>query len=418
MSNGPQSAQVLPFEEAYELVQRYCQRLQPVGTEDVALLQSLGRVLANPVLADRDFPPFPRATRDGFAVRAEDVKAVPRVLRVAGQVKAGSSFPRLVSDGEAVEIMTGAPVPSGSDAVVMVEHTAHQGDSVEVQRACVSGENVVPTGSEARAGHEMLPSGTRLTFAHIAVAAAVGKASLYVYRKPKVAILSTGDELVELAEKPAEHQIRNSNSYSLAAQVLAVGGEPWQLPIAPDNAISTRELIQQGLESDLLLLSGGVSMGKFDFVERALSELGAEFFFTGVAIQPGRPAVFGHVKTPSKTAAIPFFGLPGNPISTMVTFELFAAAVLRALAGEHPVRLTTALARLGREIKTKTGLTRFLPAVLTGGLYDPMVEIVPWQGSGDLQAAARANCYVVVPPDREFIAAGEMISILMRSCPN
>ena len=389
-----------------------------MATENVSLLQSTGRVLAEPVLADRDFPPFPRATRDGFAVRAADLKSVPTLLKVVGQVKAGSSYPRLLSSGEAVEIMTGAPGPSGSDAVVMVEYTVRRGNSVEIQRSCNPGENLVPTGSEARAGQEMLPRGTRLNFAHIAVASAVGRASLQVYKKPRVAILSTGDELVELSEKPRAHQIRNSNSYSLAAQVLASGGEPWQLPIAPDDATRTQELIQRGLESDLLLLSGGVSMGKFDLVEQALSELGAEFFFTGAAIQPGRPVVFGQAKTLTKPASTPFFGLPGNPVSTMVTFELFAAAVLRARGGQLPVRLTTAMARLSKEIKTKTGLTRFLPAILIGSLYDPVVEIVPWQGSGDLQASARANCYVVVPPGRESIAAGEMISVLMRSCPN
>ena len=159
-------------------------------------------------------------------------------------------------------------------------------------------------------------------------------------------------------------------------------------------------------------------MGKFDLVEQVLSELGAEFFFTGVSIQPGRPVVFGQVNAPMHRTTTPFFGLPGNPVSTMVTFELFASAVLRALGGALPVRLTTAKARLGKEIKAKTGLTRFLPAVLSGGLYDPQVELVAWKGSGDLQAAARANCYIVVPPDRELITAGEMISILMRSCPN
>lgn len=374
--------------------------------------------MAEPVLADRDFPPFPRATRDGFALRAADVQSVPAMLRVVGQVKAGSSYPRLLSSGEAVEIMTGAPVPSGSDVVVMVEYTSRQADFVEIQRTCSSGENLVPTASEAQAGQEMLARGTRLNFAHIAVASAVGKAILQVYKKPQVAILSTGDELVELSEKPRAHQIRNSNSYSLAAQVLAAGGEPLQLPIAPDDAARTRDLIQQGLASDLLLLSGGVSMGKFDLVEQVLSELGAEFFFTGVAIQPGRPIVFGHVHNLAKPEPTPFFGLPGNPVSTMVTFELFASAVLRALGGALPVRLTSAMARLSKEIKTKKGLTRFLPAILSGGLYDAAVELVPWQGSGDLQASARANCYVVVPPDRESIAAGEIISILMRSCPN
>ena len=413
-----QSSTVFPFQDAYELVQSYCRNLRTPEAEKVALLQGVGRVLAEPILADRAFPPFPRATRDGFAVHAADVKSAPVPLRVVGQVRAGSIFPRSVAEGEAVEIMTGAPVPSGSDAVVMVEYTARNGDFVEIQRSCASGENVVPAGSEAKAGQEMLSPGIRLRFAHIAVASAVGKGRLHVYKKPRVAILSTGDELVELEQEPKEHQIRNSNSYSLAAQVLAVGGEPLQLPIAPDDAISIRNLIQQGLETDLLLLSGGVSMGKFDLVEQVLSEMGAEFFFTGVAIQPGRPVVFGHVKIPSKTRLTPFFGLPGNPVSTMVTFELFVTSVVRALAGELPVRLNTALARLGRAIKTKTGLTRFLPAVLNGGLHEPVVEVVPWQGSGDIHAAARANCYVVVPPDRESIAAGEMISVLMHSCPN
>ena len=212
MRNGPQSARVLPFEQAYEFVQRYCQNLKPAATETVALLQSSGRVLAEPVFADRDFPPFPRATRDGFAVRAADVTSVPANLRVVGQVKAGSSYPRLLSTGEAVEIMTGAPAPSGSNAVVMVEYTARHADSVEIQRACAAGENLVPTGSEARAGQEMLPRGTRLNFTHIAVASAVGMRNVAVYKKPRVAILSTGDELVELAEKPRAHQIRNSTS--------------------------------------------------------------------------------------------------------------------------------------------------------------------------------------------------------------
>lgn len=418
MSTGPQSARVLPFEQAYEFVQRYCQNLKPVGRETVALLESPGRALAEPVFADRDFPPFPRSTRDGFAIRSADVISIPTILRVVGQVKAGSSYPRLLSDGEAVEIMTGAPAPSGSDAVVMVEYTARHGDSVEIQRGCAPGENLVPTGSEAIAGQEMLPAGTSLNFTHIAVAAAVGMSQLAVYKKPRVAILSTGDELVELAEKPRIHQIRNSNSYSLAAQVLACGGKPLQLRIAPDDAAQTKVLILEALGADLLLISGGVSMGKFDLVEQALSELGAEFFFTGVSIQPGRPVVFGQVTDPSNQARIPFFGLPGNPVSTMVTFELFASAVLRALGGALPVRLTTANARLGKAIRTRKGLTRFLPAILSGGLYDPQVEVVAWQGSGDLQASALANCYVVVPPDRELIAAGEMISILMRSCPN
>ena len=360
--------------------------------------------MAEPIFADRDFPPFPRATRDGYAVRSGDSGG----LVVVGQVKAGSSFDRELQPGHAVEIMTGAAVPAGADAVVMVEHTTREGNIVRSQKAVAKGENIVPQGSEARAGQEMLPRGTRMGFPQIAVAAAVGQSSLEVYRKPRVAIVSTGDEVVDVSESPGPQQIRNSNSYSLAAQVLLAGGEPQQLPIAPDDLAATKKLVAQGLTADLLLLSGGVSMGKFDFVEQALAELDARFFFTGALIQPGKPVVFGEV------ANTPFFGLPGNPISTMVTFDLFARPVLHALSGALPVRLPTAQARLAIEIKTRTGLTRFLPAVMEGGLHHPHVEVLPWQGSGDLQTAARANCYVVVPPDRELMPAGEMITVLLR----
>jgi molybdopterin molybdotransferase len=418
------------------------------------LVQALGRVLAEPVMADRDFPPFARATRDGVAVRAQDLADGMMTLRVVGQVRAGDSYDLPVASGEAVEIMTGAAVPAGADAVVMVEYTQrksqelnHKGheeaqgesdnrnivdaddhildiaghpkpkppekttpkeDFVEIQRVVVSGENVVPPGAEARAGQELLPLGTRMGPAQIALAAAAGKASLKVYRKPRVAILSTGDELVEVAEKPGPSQIRNSNSYSLAALVTESGGEAVQLPIAPDEEGKLTELIQEGLKADMLLLSGGVSMGKFDLVEQALKDLGAQFFFTGALIQPGKPVVFG------EAGPVPFFGLPGNPVSVMVTFELFARQMVEALSGAEPSRLKSAGARLRSDLKTKTGLTRFLPAMLEGGLYGPEVEVVPWQGSGDMLAAARANCYLVVPPDREKLSKGEMVTVVMR----
>ena len=267
----------------------------------------------------------------------------------------------------------------------------------------------------ARVGDALLPPGKRLDFAAIAVAAAVGKTVLNVHRRPRVSILSTGDELVDLATVPAPHQIRNSNSYSLAAQVTLAGGEAVQLPVAPDEKPGLAVLIQKGLSSDLLLLSGGVSMGQFDLVEQVLTDLGARFFFTGAEIQPGKPVVFGEVPCLKNKPATPFFGLPGNPVSTMVTFDLFVRPVVHALAGALPVRLPTAKARLAREIKTKTGLTRFLPAILRGDFFEPEVELVSWQGSGDIAAVARANCYVIVPPDRDRISAGEMISVLLRS---
>jgi molybdopterin molybdotransferase len=472
MNTATQSAGVLSFEEAYGMVRERCRAILEAGGrpgEEVLLVQALGRVLAGPVMADRDFPPFARATRDGFAVRAQDLADGMMTLRVVGQVRAGDSYDLPVASGEAVEIMTGAAVPAGADAVVMVEYTErkskelnHKGhpfdssftgseslragygaqresdnrniidaddhildiaghhkpkppekttpkeDFIEIQRVVVSGENVVPPGAEARAGQELLPLGTRMGPAQIALAAAAGKASLKVYRKPRVAILSTGDELVEVAEKPGPSQIRNSNSYSLAALVTDAGGEAVQLPIAPDEEGKLTELIQEGLKADMLLLSGGVSMGKFDLVEQALKGLGAQFFFTGALVQPGKPVVFG------EAGSVPFFGLPGNPVSVMVTFELFARQMVEALSGAEPSRLKSASARLRSDLKTKTGLTRFLPAMLAGGLYGPEVEVVPWQGSGDMLAAARANCYLVVPPDREKLAKGEMVTVVMR----
>jgi molybdopterin molybdotransferase len=472
MNTAAQSAGVLSFEEAYEMVRERCRAILEAGGrpgEEVLLLQALGRVLAEPVMADRDFPPFARATRDGVALRAQDLADGMMTLRVVGQVRAGDSYDLPVASGEAVEIMTGAAVPAGADAVVMVEYTERkshelnhkkhpfdssfagseslragygaQGESdnrnivdaddhildiaghqkakpqekrtqtedfVEIQRVVVAGENVVPPGAEARAGQELLPLGTRMGPAQIALAAAAGKASLKVYRKPRVAVLSTGDELVEVAEKPGPSQIRNSNSYSLAALVTESGGEAVQLPIAPDEEGKLTELIQEGLKADMLLLSGGVSMGKFDLVEQALKGLGAQFFFTGALVQPGKPVVFG------EAGPVPFFGLPGNPVSVMVTFELFARQMVEALSGAEPSRLKSASARLKSDFKTKTGLTRFLPAMLEGGLYGPEVEVVPWQGSGDMLAAARANCYLVVPPDREKLAKGDMVTVVMR----
>src|SRR5258708_4914537 len=418
VSTSPQPAPVLPVDQALEAVEQYGRKLSPPASEAVSILNSLGRVLAETILADRDFPPFPRSTRDGFAVKSTDVQNAPTKLRVVGQIKAGGSFNGTLNSGEAVEIMTGASAPEGSDAVVMVEYTNRDGAEVEVLRGCVAGENIVPAGSEAKAGREMVAPGVRISFAHVAVAAAVGRTQFSVFKRPRVAILSTGDEIVDAAQTPGRFQIRNSNSYSLAAQVIAAGGEPWQLPIAADDSRALRALMEQGLKADLLLLSGGVSMGKFDLVEQTLGELGGKFFFTGALIQPGKPVVFGEAVARGGARPTPFFGLPGNPVSTMVTFDLFARPVLRGLGGALPVRLPVTKARLAKSIKTKTGLTRFLPARLQGPRFDPEVEVVSWQGSGDLMASAQADCYLVAPPDRDQISAGETVSILLRTCPD
>ena len=404
---------LLSFAEARQTVEHHAATLSPTQPELTGLLDAVGLVLAEDLLADRDFPPFPRSTRDGYAVRAVDVQSVPRRLNCLGMIKAGATAEEsgmTVGSGQAAEIMTGAPLPAGADAVVMVEYTESEDPRVLIKRPANAGENIVPAGAEARRGDIFVKRGTRIQHTVVAVAAAVGRAEVSVYRRPSVAVLATGDELVDVNLPPGPNEIRNSNSYSLAAQIYAAGGDATLLPVARDDAAEMALLMRKGLDSDLLLLSGGVSMGKYDLVEEVLASLGAEFFFTGVAIQPGKPVVFGEVALEGKST--PFFGLPGNPVSTMVTFQLFARPVLDALAGARPEPLSFAQAILKAPFVTKTGLTRFLPAKLEGTQDKPEVAVVRWQGSGDLMAASRANCYIVVPPDREQFEAGEAVTVL------
>lgn len=399
----------LTFEQARACVLREVPAPAPceANIECVTLAEADGRVLAEQVYADRDYPPFTRSARDGFALRAADV---PGQLHVIGEVRAGEAFPGSVGEGEAVEIMTGAAVPSGADAVVMIEQTVRAGHIVKIDRALRHGENVSQAGEEARSGAILLGPGRRLGYAEIALLAMVGHESPRVFRRPKVAILPTGDEIVERGQAPGPVQIRNSNAASLAAQVRHAGGIPEVLPIARDNPESTLPLVQRGLAADLLLLSGGVSAGKYDVVERVLAEAGGEFFFDRVLIQPGQPVVFGRVLR--EGSAKFFFGLPGNPASTMVTFEVFARAAIEKMQGiEHPT-LRLLHATLTREVRYKPGLTRFLPAHLSAD--GVTVEPEPWKGSGDVAALARANAFLVIDPDWESCAAGEDVRVLLK----
>jgi molybdopterin molybdotransferase len=400
-------------EEARRIVEAYASTRSPSHAELLPLLDAAGLALAEDLRADRDFPPFPRSTRDGFAVRSADVRGVPVRLRRLGEIKAGASPEQSVvkvAACECVEIMTGAPVPRGADAVVMVEHTERSDETITVKRSVTPGENVVAAGAEARRGDLMVARGTRINHAITAVAAAIGRPEVAVHRRPRVAILATGDEVIDVNLRPGPNQIRNSNSYSLAAQVQAAGGEPLILPVAHDEPDELALLLRKGFEADLLLITGGVSMGRYDLVEQVLASFEAKFLFTGALIQPGKPVVFGEVAHDG--ANTPFFGLPGNPVSTMVTFELFARPVLDALGGAKATPLAFAQAVLKSEIRTKTGLTRFLPARLGGTADRPEVELLHWHGSGDLMAVAQANCYIVVPPDRDRFEAGETITVL------
>ena len=415
---------MLRFSEARQTVLNKVRAVSDRPARETAELSAAaGRVLGKPILADRDYPPFDRATRDGYAVRAAEVAAPPVELKLVGEVRAGSVFDGTVHAGECVSIMTGAPVPAGADAVVMIEYSKRLDEEeagaerIQIQRSVQAGENLVPRGSEASAGAVVLPAGRRLGYAEIGMLASVGCATVPVFRRPQVAILPTGDEVLELDRQPLPFQIRNSNSYSLRVQVTAVGGHPCPLPIAPDEYGRLRQLIEQGLAADLLLLSGGVSVGKYDLVEQVLRDLGAEFYFDAVAIKPGRPLVFGRAR------GTLFFGLPGNPLSTMVTFELFARPALDLLCGAEPPPLVFPRARLEQPVRQKPGLTSFLPAILSqaaapeeaGRDFLPAVRAVPWQGSGDVAALARANCYLVVPEDRGELAEGELVGVLPRS---
>ncbi|PYV87079.1 MAG: molybdopterin molybdenumtransferase MoeA [Acidobacteria bacterium] len=406
-----QSSLVLSFEAARKIIEDHSQGLHATGKELLDLLAAYGRVLAEPVAADRDFPPFDRATRDGYAVRSSDLSELPASLRIIGEIRAGVKPEELVEVqvGTAAAIMTGAPVPSGADAVLMLEHTERHGDSVLITKPITAGENVVPAGAEARRGQRLLSPNTKLDPASLALAAAAGRSRVLVYGKPRIAVLATGDELVDVDVPPGSNQIRNSNTYSLAAQVRAAGGDPVMLPIAPDEPKRLRQLIEEGFESQLLLISGGVSMGKYDLVEQVLAEFNTKFFFTGALIQPGRPIVFG--RNPANKY---FFGLPGNPVSTMVTFQLFVEPMIYALAGRGAQKLIFSRAQLGKEIKVKPGLKRFLPAMLSGEFENARVELVPWQGSGDMAATARANCFIVVAAEKERVAAGEWVPIMLR----
>jgi molybdopterin molybdotransferase len=408
---------VLNFQAARELVidkVRAARRI--VASETVPIHSAQGRVLAAPIVADRDAPPFHRSTRDGFAVRSADVSNVPAHLKIVGQARAGVAFAGVINAGECAEIMTGAPLPDGADAVVMVEYTRKDDHQITIDRSVAVHENVVLRGSEAHAGDTLLPPGHRLHYAELAMAAAVGCSELQVFARPRVAILPTGDEIVEVNASPGPYEIRNSNSISLQAQVRAAGGEPQPLGIAPDNEARLHSMIEVGLRSDLLLLSGGVSAGKYDLVEPVLANLGAEFYFEGVLIQPGKPLVFGKVggKVDSKVSDTFFFGLPGNPLSTMVTFELFVRPALALLGGERECPLTFTRARLARDIRRKPGLAAFLPAILEGAYYDPQVSPVEWKGSGDVASLTRANCFLAIPEEASELAAGDWVSVLLR----
>jgi molybdopterin molybdotransferase len=378
----------------------------------VAPAAAVGRVLAENIVADRNYPPFNRSIRDGFAVRAADAAEPGAKLRTIAESRAGVAFNGTVGHGECVRILTGAPVPRGANAVVMHEYTREEGETIVFEQAARAGQYYVLAGAEARVGEVVVPRGARLGYAELAMAAEVGRARIEVSRRPRVAILSTGDELVPVNGAPGPFQIRNSNNISLSAQVTLAGGEPVDIGSAKDEVGELRARIERGLQSDLLLLSGGVSAGKYDFVEQVLKDLGAEFFFDAVAMRPGKPVVFGWCR------GKPVFGLPGNPVSTMVTFELFVVPAIEALSGGHPHPLPTFKAKLAHPLNEKGGVAHFLPARVSWSKGDtnasPTVEVLLWEGSGDIGAVVRGNSFLVVHASKLQLQAGDWVDVLPR----
>jgi molybdenum cofactor synthesis domain-containing protein len=378
--------------------------------ERVALADALGRVLAEDVIADSDLPPFDRAQMDGYAVRSADVASVPARLRVVGEAAAGKGWHRQMHEGEAVRIMTGAPVPAGADSVQQVEVTREldEGLSVVIEKATTPGQFIVSRASEIRAGETVLTAGDAINAAMMAALASFGYAEVSVGARPRVAVLATGTELVAVNEKPAQDQIRDSNSYSLGAYASLAGARVERLPLAGDDQqLLQREIAEAAARSDALILSGGVSMGVYDFTKAALHALDAEVFFERVSLRPGKPTVFARL---GETLV---FGLPGNPVSVSVTFNLFARTALCAMQGARAAAMIEEHATLTRDVKGAIARESYLPArVWTNDAGQLLAEPLKWGGSSDFVAFARATALVNVPQGVKMLEAGTRVKIV------
>ncbi len=380
--------------------------------ERIRLEKARGRVLAEDVLADTDLPPFDRARMDGYAVRAKDTANAPIELRVVGEAAAGAGWrEREMQAGEAVRIMTGAPIPSGADAVQQVEVTSEtaDGSAVNIERAATAGQFISERGTEIRKGETVLRAGTEINAAMMAALASFGYAKVKVAKRPRMAVLATGTELVAVGETPGADQIRDSNSYSLAAYAELAGATVEQLPLAGDDTKTLQFAIEDAAaRCDALVLSGGVSMGVYDFTKAALRALDAEIFFERVRLRPGKPTVF------ARRDNTLIFGLPGNPVSVSVTFNLFARTALRRLQGIHEdAALSEEHAVLAREVKGSVERASYLPATLRTNAQGTLIaEPLRWSGSSDFVAFTQATALIIVPEGVPKIEIGAIVSIV------
>jgi molybdopterin molybdotransferase len=394
-----------------EAIQIIVDQSPTLPTEHVDLPAVLGRVLAEDVLADSDMPPFDRSQMDGYAVRADDVQTPPVQLRIVGESAAGRGWHNELEEGQAVRIMTGAPVPNGADAVQQVEFTHELRDRtvVELLQSVERGRSIVKRGSEIESGQKVLGSGLRIDAAMMAVLASFGYSKVLVRRKPRVAVLATGSELVSVDEKPGQDQIRDSNNYSIGAYAEIAGALTNRMPLTNDNTAELKKRIANAAESsDVVISSGGVSMGVYDFTKVALKELDAEVFFERVALRPGKPTVFARLPNGAL-----FFGLPGNPVSVSVTFNLFARTALLTMQGATSNTLKHETAALAKSIKGNADRESYLPAQLTTNDDGQLIAFpLKWGGSSDFVAFAIASALIAVPAGVKTLEADSLVRIV------
>jgi molybdopterin molybdotransferase len=402
--------QTVQVSEAQEIILK-C--VAPIGVESVPLVDALQRVIAEAVVSPRDIPPTDNSAMDGYAVQYRDVEGAsaerPAILDVIDILPAGKMPQRQVAAGQAIKIMTGAPMPAGADTVIQVEHTNANDRKVEIYQAPAAGSHLRRRGEDIRRGECVIAKDTRLRPAELGVLASVGKAQVLVYQRPRVAILATGDEIADLGDPDAGHKIINSNSYTLAGQVIEAGGTPLLLGVAPDERHEMSRRIASGLKADVLITSGGVSVGDFDYVRECLDQAGFTAHFWTVALRPGSPVTFGAV------GQVPVFSLPGNPVASMVTFELFVRPALLKINGYTELFRTRSTAILQDEVRKRRGVRTFLRGILSQVNGQDVVTTTGPQGSGILRSMNLANCLIDIPEDVEQLQAGEMIQIISLS---
>jgi molybdopterin molybdotransferase len=377
--------------------------------ETVPFQSALGRILAEDLAATSDVPPFCRSALDGYAVIAADVEKAPVELEITGESRAGGGMPGRLFPGQAMSIMTGAPVPGGADAVQMIEQSQLSGDGrkVKILAAVKTRENVAPRGSEAEKGKIVLKSGHRIGPAEIAVLATFGHSRIKVWKSPAVAVFATGDELVEYDQTPRPDQIRNSNAYCLSSQLQLMGLKAEYLGIAQDNKEDLRRKMLLGLEHDVLIITGGVSMGEYDFVQEVFRDLGLEILFSRVAIKPGKPTVF------ARKGGKLIFGLPGNPISALVTFECFVRPALGRLCGMSRPELPRMKGELLADMKQSPGRMAFFPAWVFWDEKGWKVDPLSWKSSADIIGFTGANGVFIFPKNRDFLGRGETVDLML-----